>query len=1611
MRARATALVLVNWKGVFFERYLLDRHVTALEGANGAGKTTVMIAAYVVLLPDLTRLKFTNLGETGATGGDRGIYGRLGEPGPAYAALEIELPRGERLITAVYLERKSAPSLALTPFVISGVPAEAGVHGIFLRQSESHEHVATMADIAQSAGETGATLEVFDSAKDYFHSLFERGVNPLRLGLDEERNKFNDMLRTSMTGGISRTLTSDLRSFLFRQQTGLFDTLTRMRKNLDACRRTRVEVSEARVLEHEINGIYTAGHAMFAAALDACRLRAAEHRQAIESARERLALEVAQIDELATRVREAESLKEGLAPRVERAQHAEAAARDRLVRAGRALAAVERLAQIEAERARLLPEVELARAGQAEAVAAREHAKAQRDAAQQTQLRAASGLASLQAGLEELHREAHAHRQVRAQLQAAREALETFVAAAEPLGLPAPAEREWLGGLARALAASLEPDAASDTLTPELLADGGRRVKQALRELDQARAERARRIELGERRRREHAEARAALAQLRGEPVERELQQHARFELARLNELELLGARQSELAEEWQRLAQLGERQRAVRTEVQAIGIAAGLSAHDFMRELADLDAALLGAGKAQLEHEAAADQLAEREQAAREARTQLGTRAETFARLGAVAGRLREAGATLPTTRAELGAALRASHDAAGALSSRANELSQQARGALDLARQLEALGGGVPHEIARLAEVVDGQPLAARYEELELDDARLVQAELGPLASAIVVEDLERALAALALEPHDQRDVWLLQSGADWPAVPLGAGHVRQLPVAAARTNGGAQPAHRHGASTEQSEAAERRAPAEHDGGGPAETAVAVDIGNGLRVSRLPADVNLGRAARRRRAERARAEAEVVGKAVGSVEARRRQQEAVSRDLELLQEHWDTWSLGDPSAEIARRSAELERLVEERQQRLRLSREARVEAASLGARREALRAALGDHHLLDPPDYSESAASARQQLERARSAAQELERSKEPRRTLIARIHELDDSVPGADELLALERTLPELEAQRDRLFGAAEALHGLSERRAALGWTHAERALRERTELVPELEAQHERALGELGAAQIALERQEGLWEQSTAASQGAAAKLAALDAHLARARAELAAEGITDPSPEACVAARLDVEQHAASLERLAGEQRGIDAALALARERLTEAEKRRRSAETEADAVRRASAPSDAAWNALEAAAREAGVLDLDAGLAAAAGDASSAQRALETESKHALLVDRLAAARGGAELAAALEAGAQKDAAGARDGRRALAAWLDVRGWLLRRLPAQIAELGQPLLGLARLRDDLGELEGRLERQEGELRGTSADVARSIDVQLRRAGAQVKRLNRALDGVRFGSIFGIRVQLDRIEKMDQVLRALREGETQELLFQSNLPIEEALDEIFRRHAGGRTGGQRLIDYREYLELSVQIQRRAEQSWERVNPSQVSTGEAIGVGAALMMVILSEWERDDQLLRQKRSFGSLRFLFLDEANRLSQDNLGVLFDLCEVLDLQLLIAAPEVARAQGNTTYRLVRRVSEEGVEEVLVTGRRATLPGADHPGDASRAAETTDANALLGAGDALDAALLAPAPSADEAETDPAPSAETAAETPPREPEQLGLLH
>src|SRR5690606_2127827 len=123
------------------------------------------------------------------------------------------------------------------------------------------------------------------------------------------------------------------------------------------------------------------------------------------------------------------------------------------------------------------------------------------------------------------------------------------------------------------------------------------------------------------------------------------------------------------------------------------------------------------------------------------------------------------------------------------------------------------------------------------------------------------------------------------------------------------------------------------------------------------------------------------------------------------------------------------------------------------------------------------------------------------------------------------------------------------------------------------------------------------------------------------------------------------------------------------------------------------------------------------------------------------------------------------------------------DAMAVLEGWLAVRAWLHKRLPAQVADVQDPLDALMRLRDDLTTLERRLAHQETELRGASEDVARSIEAQVRRSTRQIRRINQYLEGIRFGSVQAIRIKVGRVERMTQVLEALRDGSAQELLFQ------------------------------------------------------------------------------------------------------------------------------------------------------------------------------------------------------------------------------------
>jgi chromosome partition protein MukB len=1452
-RVRATGLALANWKGVFFERYLLDRHVTALEGANGAGKTTVMIAAYVVLLPDMSRLRFTNLGETAATGGDRGVWGRLGEAGrPSYSALDFELADGRRLIAGVQLVRKAEPSVELNPFIVSDLDPGVRLSDLLLVSSAEHDEIPSLEQLAENVSKASAKLTVFQTSKEYFAALFEHGALPLRLASDEERNKLNEVLRTSMTGGISRALTSELRSFLLREETGLSDTLTRMRGNLEACRRTRVEVLEARALEHEISGIFDAGSAMFAAAFGSARVKLAEGAARTEAARARITQAERERAELDAELRRAVAEEDAQSERRKQTQAELGGTLEQLRRAEQAAALAVHLATVSTELAERERAASDARAARDAASTLRQTKKLEREQAREAYERAARGLADSKSGLDELHRNAAAERQLTRLLYQARALLR-------------------------------DPN-----FELEALAAMREKLAQDLTRLDRARAEQDREHELRAVRQRDFGAAHAALKNIVGSDLGGDPYERGRQALRELAEFELKATRQAELATAHEQATALAARQLAARRRANHLGLDTNASAQGVRQALQSSELALQSLDR----------ECSEQRAASKAALAAAGEKRRLAEHLAAERPRFEDFKRRKRDLTERLNATLESEADF-NALQTRLIAEREQLRAeVLVRARQREAakaaasalvLGSNnLEPELIAIRDELDGELLASRFEELGLEEAATMEAELGPLAQGLLVADAERAGRELAGRPRQLQNVFLVSEGA--------------LAVRAANS-----------------------------------TLIGDDLlvreNYGVRLTRRPRDPILGRLARKRRVEELEASCSTLDRTIEELEQRSRTLEASLRECHALaSEAAHFLDEPRPPAELEQEARALALAAEGQEQSANAAADS---AAALRLKARELTFLLEEAFLLDSLDQSELAAALQTELEASTAAARELARTADARKTLNELLDALRAGDPNVATAAEADQGQATLKAERDRVYSAGVTLDELTRLRAQVRFPEAERLLAEQTALLPTLSAQHDAAREREAKADLALEEAELAWEGALARFAEADAGRAAAEAHQRRLRAEIEELGgsaaLTQPSN---VALKARLEQLSSLLDEFRVAEQELSAkrgARAERREQLSakivELEAEHARAELELEPLRRTFAELE----------REVESLRLSATLTSsslARSERSSAALAAEAAGKLDLLLGRLATARGGPELLARLG-----DVSPAPEA--CLRAWVTVRAWLTERVPAQIASVAEPLIALERLRDQLSTLEQRLGRQELDLRGASEDVARGIEVGIRRAKAQVRRLNQTLDGIAFGSIQGIRVQMRRVERMDQVLAALRDGAAQELLFQSNLPIEEAFNEIFRRFAGGKSGAQKLLDYREYLELSVEIQRRATTEWELANPARLSTGEAIGVGATLMMVVLTEWERDANLLRGQKSGGTLRFLFLDEANRLSQDNLGVLFELCKTLDLQLLIAAPEVARAEGNTTYRLIRRVSDAGQEEVIVTGRRA----------------------------------------------------------------------
>ncbi|BBM64285.1 chromosome partition protein MukB [Vibrio alfacsensis] len=272
---------------------------------------------------------------------------------------------------------------------------------------------------------------------------------------------------------------------------------------------------------------------------------------------------------------------------------------------------------------------------------------------------------------------------------------------------------------------------------------------------------------------------------------------------------------------------------------------------------------------------------------------------------------------------------------------------------------------------------------------------------------------------------------------------------------------------------------------------------------------------------------------------------------------------------------------------------------------------------------------------------------------------------------------------------------------------------------------------------------------------------------------------------------------------------------------------------------------------------------------------------------------------------------------------------------------------LRERIRQDIIRTDDPVEAIEEMEVELARLTEELTQRENRLAISSESVASIIKKTIQREQNRIRMLNQGLSNISFGQVKGVRLNVKIRESHEVLLHGLATQQEQhkDLFESTRFTFSEAMAKLFQRvnphiDMGQRSPqvlGEELLDYRNYLELSVEVNRGSD-GWLQAESGALSTGEAIGTGQSILLMVVQSWEEESRRLRSK-DIVPCRLLFLDEAARLDAKSISTLFELCDRLDMQLLIAAPENISPEKGTTYKLVRKVFKDH-EHVHVVGLR-----------------------------------------------------------------------
>ena len=232
------------------------------------------------------------------------------------------------------------------------------------------------------------------------------------------------------------------------------------------------------------------------------------------------------------------------------------------------------------------------------------------------------------------------------------------------------------------------------------------------------------------------------------------------------------------------------------------------------------------------------------------------------------------------------------------------------------------------------------------------------------------------------------------------------------------------------------------------------------------------------------------------------------------------------------------------------------------------------------------------------------------------------------------------------------------------------------------------------------------------------------------------------------------------------------------------------------------------------------------------------------------------------------------------------------------------------------------------MKDHRSALGSKLISHENEVRIKARNLHQTISSQASTQKRKIDKLSRLGEGIAFGNVTGVRIVLTPRNEMLAILEGFAEQ-----LFSEKKPVGVALKEWFDaasgRDAGVPLSGEELLDYRNYVDLSIEACRKGS-GWAPA--ASLSGGESIGSGLAIALM----------LTRSIAARGEIRVdqitpLFaVDEAHRLDGPGHAVIVDFAKREGFQVVVAAPELTPSYSCILYALNRVFDPD--ERLIIRG-------------------------------------------------------------------------